>query len=229
MQLTAIIPSHAKRFVTRHSSLGLAAALFAATGLFGEASAQTVIRTNGGTETATGTDVSTVQKAAGYANRDVITVSGTSATSLAPFTASVRVEGAYTVDNFTVQSGTSEKQYIGGLANGRNYVLKLGNKNYDLTFKNVEFQNTGVAQNTAGIFLTMDQATSRVTLNLDNASFTKFKGSGDTNYGGVINSSGDLTIRGTNVVSFHGNDTGAGGAIFANLKNHGSPSRSCRK
>ncbi|MBR0192073.1 MAG: PEP-CTERM sorting domain-containing protein [Thermoguttaceae bacterium] len=178
--------------------------------------AQTVIRTNGGTETATGTDVSTVQKADGYASGDVITISGTSATSLAPFTASVRVEGAYTVDNFTVQSGTSDKQYIGGLANSRNYVLKLGNRNYNLTFKNVEFQNTDVAQNTAGIFLIMDQATSTVTLNLDNASFTKFKGSGDSNYGGVINSSGDLTINGTNTVSFYGNATGSGGAIFAN-------------
>ena len=90
--------------------------------------AQTVVRTNGGTETATGTDVSVVQKADGYASGDVISVSGTSETSIAPFSASVRVEGAYTVDNFTVQSGTSDKQYIGALANSRNYVLKLGNK-----------------------------------------------------------------------------------------------------
>ncbi|MCR5164028.1 MAG: hypothetical protein K6C40_08440, partial [Thermoguttaceae bacterium] len=176
-----------------------------------------VVRTNGGTETATGTDVSTVQKAAGWASGDVITISGTSSTNLAPFSASVRVEGAaYTVDTFTVQSGTSGKQYIGGLADGRNYVLKLGNKNYNLTFKDVEFQNTGVAQNTSGIFLIMDQGTSTLTLNLDNASFTKFQGSGDSNYGGVINSSGDLTINGTNTVSFYGNGTGSGGAIFAN-------------
>ncbi|MCR5162731.1 MAG: hypothetical protein K6C40_01810, partial [Thermoguttaceae bacterium] len=180
------------------------------------ASAQSIVRTNGGTETATGTDVSTVQKADGYASGDVLTVSGTSATNIAPFTTSVRVEGSYTVDTFTIQSGTSDKQYIGGLANARNYVLKLGNRNYNLTFKNVEFQNTDVAQNTGGIFLIMDQATSTVTLNLDNASFTKFKGSGDSNYGGVINSSGDLTINGTNTVSFYGNATGSGGAIFAN-------------
>ena len=177
--------------------------------------AQTVVRTNGGTETATGTDVSVVQKADGYASGDVISVSGTSETSIAPFSASVRVEGSYTVDNFTVQSGTSDKQYIGALANSRNYVLKLGNKNYNLTFKNVEFQNNDVPQDTAGIFLIMDQATSTVTLNLDNASFTKFKGSKDGNYGGIINSSGDLTINGTNTVSFYGNGTGSGGAIFA--------------
>ena len=180
------------------------------------ANAQTVVRTNGGTETATGTDVSTVQKADGYASGDVISVSGTSATSIAPFSASVRVEGSYTVDNFTVQSGTADKQYIGALPNSRNYVLKLGNKNYNLTFKNVEFQNNDIAQNTAGIFMIMDQATSTVTLNLDNASFTKFQGSGDGNYGGIINSSGDLTINGTNTVSFYGNGTGSGGAIFAN-------------
>ena len=178
--------------------------------------AQTVVRTNGGTETATGTDVSTVQKADGYASGDVISVSGTSATSIAPFSASVRVEGSYTVDNFTVQSATSDKQYIGALPNSRNYVLKLGNKNYNLTFKNVEFQNNDIPQDTGGIFLIMDQATSTVTLNLDNASFTKFKGSKDGNYGGIINSSGDLTINGTNTVSFYGNGTGSGGAIFAN-------------
>ena len=177
--------------------------------------AQTVVRTNGGTETASGTDVSVVQKADGYASGDVISVSGTSESSIAPFSASVRVEGSYTVDNFTVQSGTIDKQYIGALADGRNYVLKLGNKNYNLTFKNVEFQNNDVPQDTAGIFLIMDQATSTVTLNLDNASFTKFKGSKDGNYGGIINSSGDLTINGTNTVSFYGNGTGSGGAIFA--------------
>ncbi|MBQ6614821.1 MAG: PEP-CTERM sorting domain-containing protein [Thermoguttaceae bacterium] len=178
--------------------------------------AQTVVRSNGGTETATGTDVSVVQKAAGYAVGDVMSVSGTSATNIAPFSASVRVEGSYTVDNFTVQSATADKQYIGALANSRNYVLKLGNKNYNLTFKNVEFQNNDIPQDTAGIFLIMDQATSTVTLNLDNASFTKFKGSKDGNYGGIINSSGDLTINGTNTVSFYGNGTGSGGAIFAN-------------
>ena len=179
--------------------------------------AQTVVRTNGGTETATGTDVSTVQKADGWASGDVISVSGTSATSIAPFSSSVRVESSsnYTVTDFTVQSATGDKQYIGALPNSRNYVLKLGNKNYNLTFKNVEFQNNDIAQNTAGIFLIMDQATSTVTLNLDNASFTKFQGSGDGNYGGIINSSGDLTINGTNTVSFYGNGTGSGGAIFA--------------
>ncbi|MBR0239062.1 MAG: autotransporter-associated beta strand repeat-containing protein [Thermoguttaceae bacterium] len=177
--------------------------------------AQTVVRTNGGTQTATGTDVSTVQQADGYASGDVISVSGTSATSIAPFSASVRVEGSYTVDNFTVQSATSDKQYIGALPNSRNYVLKLSNKNYNLTFKNVEFQNNDIPQDTAGIFLIMDQATSTLTLNLDNASFTKFKGSKDGNYGGIINSSGDLTINGTNTVSFYGNGTGSGGAIFA--------------
>ena len=95
--------------------------------------AQTVVRTNGGTETATGTDVSVVQKADGYASGDVMSVSGTSATNLAPFSTSVRVESSsnYTVTDFTVQSATGDKQYIGALPNSRNYVLKLANTNYN--------------------------------------------------------------------------------------------------
>ncbi|MBR5711348.1 MAG: PEP-CTERM sorting domain-containing protein [Thermoguttaceae bacterium] len=183
-------------------------------------SAQTVVRTNGGTQTATGTDVSVVQKADNFANGDVISVSGTSETSIAPFTASVRLEGSYTVDTFTVQSGTSEKQYIGGLASNRNYVLKYY-KDYDLTFKNVEFQNTGNAQNTFGIFLTMNATapsgsttTPTVTLNLDNASFTKFKASGSNNGGVLYSSTANLTINGSNVVSFHNNSASLGSAII---------------
>ena len=177
--------------------------------------AQTVVRTNGGADTASGTDVSLVQKAAGYASGDVISVSGTSASNIAPFTSSVRLEGDYKVIDFTVQSATAgTKQYIGGLSNSRSYVLKLTNTNYNLTFKDVEFQNTNVAQNTFGIFLTMNaDSASTVTLNLDNASFTKFKASG-TNSGGVIYTQGDLTINGTNVVSFYGNGAHSGGAIF---------------
>ena len=98
--------------------------------------AQTVVRTNGGADTASGTDVSLVQKAAGYASGDVISVSGTSASSIAPFTSSVRLEGDYKVIDFTVQSATAgTKQYIGGLSNSRSYVLKLTNTNYNLTFK----------------------------------------------------------------------------------------------
>lgn len=176
--------------------------------------AQTVIRTNNGTQTATGTDVSTVQKATGWASGDVISVSGTSASNIAPFTTSVRVEGtAYTVTNFTVQSGTSDKQYIGAVSGNRNYVLKLTNKNYDLTFKNVEFKYNQDPQETFGIFLTMNVSGSTVKLNLDNASFTDFKATG--NAGAVIYTTGALTIKGTNVVSFKGNKASTGGAIFS--------------
>ena len=186
--------------------------------------AQTVVRTNGETQTATGTDVSTVQTADNYASGDVITVSGTSETSIAPFTSEVRVEGSatnpYNVIDFTVQSATGDKQYIGGLSNNRNYTLKLSNKKYNLTFKNVEFQNNDIAQKTSGIFINMDQNSSTLTLNLDNASFTKYKGNTDTNniYGGVIYSNGDLKINGSNVVSFHGNSARSGGAIFGGGK-----------
>ena len=177
--------------------------------------AQTVVRTNGGTETATGTDVSLVQKAADFASGDVINVSGTSPTNIAPFTSSVRVESSsnYTVDNFTVQSATGDKQYIGALSNARNYVLKLTDTNYNLTFKDVEFYYNKNAQNTFGIFLTMNVDRSTVTLNLDNASFTKFNASG-SNAGGVIYSTGDLTINGSNDVSFTENNSNSGGVIY---------------
>ena len=178
--------------------------------------AQTVVRTNGGTETATGTDVSVVQKAAGYAVGDVMSVSGTSATNIAPFSSSVRLEGDYKVIDFTVQSATAgTKQYIGAVSGNRSYVLKLTNTNYNFTFKDVEFKYNQNPQDSFGIFITMNaDSVSPVTLNLDNASFTNFQAPGDTRQGGVVYTMGDLSINGSNVVSFSGNKTGTGGALF---------------
>ncbi len=178
--------------------------------------AQTVVRTNGGTETATGTDVSVVQTAAGYAAGDVMSVSGTSATNIAPFANSVRLEGDYKVIDFTVQSATAgTKQYIGAVSGNRSYVLKLTNTNYNFTFKDVEFKYNQNPQDSFGIFITMNaDSVSPVTLNLDNASFTNFQAPGDTRQGGVVYTMGDLSINGSNVVSFSGNKTGTGGALF---------------
>ena len=105
--------------------------------------AQTVVRTNGGTETGTGTDVSDVQLTYGSADQDVISVDGTSETVLAPFATEVNApNGGYNVSVFTVQSATGEKQYIGApaSASSHNYVLS-GSSSYNLTFNNVEFQN----------------------------------------------------------------------------------------
>ncbi len=178
--------------------------------------AQTVVRTNGGTETATGTDVSVVQTAAGYGVGDVMSVSGTSATNIAPFANSVRLEGNYKVIDFTVQSATAgTKQYIGAVSGNRSYVLKLTNTNYNFTFKDVEFKYNQNPQDSFGIFITMNaDSVSPVTLNLDNASFTNFQAPGDTRQGGVVYTMGDLSINGSNVVSFSGNKTGTGGALF---------------
>ena len=65
------------------------------------------------------------------------------------------------------------------------------------------------------IFITMNaDSVSPVTLNLDNASFTNFQAPGDTRQGGVVYTMGDLSINGSNVVSFSENKTGTGGALF---------------
>ena len=181
-----------------------------------------VVRTNGTATPVTGTDVSTVQTTAGYASGDVISVSGTSETSLAPFSTEVRADGTssnpYNVYDFTVQSGTSDIQYISAPPAGkRNYIFLVGNKEYNLTFKNVDFQNNDTPQNNSGIFLHMNQASSSVTLNLDNASFSKYKAQIGTNNntGAIIYSLGDVTIKGKNTVSFKGNVAYSGGVIFA--------------
>ena len=181
--------------------------------LTASAMAQNVIRYNAaGEETASGTDVGAVQQSGdngGPVAGDVIKISGTApqATSYGD-----------PITRFTIQSATpGVKQTINAGAT-RLYNFNDGNKTYDITLKDLDFQGyPSAVGNAIGLYMHTSPACT-LDIKTDNVSFTGFKNSGY--HGGVfgLDGSGNLKITATNGLVFEGNRSNAstGGAIHVN-------------
>ena len=167
--------------------------------------AQTVVRTNGGTETGSGSDVATVQTADGAAEGDVLTISGTSTHNslVAP------------VRTFTVQSANSTAQTINAGTAGCYNLAESGA--YTITLSNLNYQGNSTAVANDGGFMYINNSGAAPALTLNNVSFSGFKL--DNKHGGVICvNQGSLTINSTGTLSFSNNNAagsdGRGAAIY---------------
>ncbi|MBQ3351080.1 MAG: hypothetical protein IJG38_11815 [Thermoguttaceae bacterium] len=188
----------------------LAIGLFALTA---SAMAQNVIRYNAaGEETASGTDVGAVQQSAdngGPVAGDVIEISGT-----APQATSY----GNPITKFTIQSATPGVKQTINAGNTRLYNFNDGNKTYDITLKDLDFQGypSAVAE-AIGLYMHTSPACT-LDIKTDNVSYTGFQAS--THHGGVfgLDGSGNLKITATNGLVFDSNRSNAstGGAIHVN-------------
>ena len=181
--------------------------------LTASAMAQNVIRYNAaGEETASGSDVGAVQQSGdngGPAAGDVIKISGT---------ATQATSYGDPITKFTIQSTTpGTKQTINAGAT-RLYNFNDGNKTYDITLKDLDFQGyPDPVGNAIGLYMHTSPACT-LDIKTDNVSFTGFKNAGY--HGGVfgIDGSGNLKITATNGLVFDSNRSNAstGGAIHVN-------------
>ncbi len=122
---------------------------------------------------------------------------------------------SYLVRTFTVESADGNKKTVPAITNStyyRNYSLEASGATYNLTFNNLDFQGTGSAISHWGLFLHLNQTNANLTINLNNVSFTNYKGAVSNGHGGVIESKSPATINGSNV-SFTQNEGTSGGAI----------------
>ena len=181
--------------------------------LTASAMAQNVIRYNAaGEETASGTDVGAVQQSGdngGPVAGDVIKISGTApqATSYGD-----------PITRFTIQSATPGVKQTINAGNTRLYNFNDGNKTYDITLKDLDFQGyPSAVGNAIGLYMHTSPACT-LDIKTDNVSFTGFKNAGY--HGGVfgIDGSGILKITATNGLVFDSNRSNAstGGAIHVN-------------
>ena len=194
--------SHAspRLIFTRAIALLLALVLFTASSW-----ADVVERSNpNNTYTASGSDVATVQKAANYANGDILTISGNathnSTVSLTP-----------TYNTFTVRSNGSDKQTINGSANP--FYNISGNGSYTFNLNNLSYN--GNSGNISFLKSNSYTQTETITINADNVSFEEFKLRTIYNQYGNLNFSGATS---QSEISFSNNSAGnyGGGAVYAN-------------
>ena len=194
--------SHAspRLIFTRAIALLLALVLFTASSW-----ADVVERSNpNNTYTASGSDVATVQKAANYANGDILTISGNathnSTVSLTP-----------TYNTFTVRSNGSDKQTINGSANP--FYDISGNGSYTFNLNNLSYN--GNSGNISFLKSNAYTKTETITINADNVSFEEFKLRTIYNQYGNLNFSGATS---QSEISFSNNSAGnyGGGAVYAN-------------
>ncbi len=194
--------SHAspRLIFTRAIALLLALVLFTASSW-----ADVVERSNpNNTYTASGSDVATVQKAANYANGDILTISGNathnSTVSLTP-----------TYNTFTVRSNGSDKQTINGSANP--FYNISGNGSYTFNLNNLSYN--GNSGNISFLKSNSYSQTETITINADNVSFEEFKLRTIYNQYGNLNFSGATS---QSEISFSNNSAGnyGGGAVYAN-------------
>ena len=161
--------------------------------------------------TASGSDISIVQKESGAANGDVIIVSGTAThTTTVPYQSS----GGYPAETFTIRSATDGVQQTVNAGTSRFYNFNNGVHTYNFTLKDLAYQgNDAVITSCIGVFLHSSAALT-MNLNLDNVSFTGFK---ETQYTGAVIGFdyGYLNINASNGVVFDGNQAlGTGSAEY---------------
>ena len=162
--------------------------------------------------TASGTDVGAVQKSTdngGPVAGDVIKISGT---------ATQATSYGDPITKFTIQSTTPGTKQTINAGNTRLYNFNDGNKTYDITLKDLDFQGyPDAVSNAIGLYMHTSPACT-LDIKTDNVSFTGFKNAGY--HGGVfgIDGSGNLKITATNGLVFEGNRSNAstGGAIHVN-------------
>ena len=164
------------------------------------------------TPNAYGSEVSSVQIAAGAANGDIIKVSGN--TTFTSGLGTAYSTNPFNVRTFTIQSANENMQTI-SVTSGRCYDLNTAAQNYNITIKNIFYQGDNTPTYCSGRFIIQSKSDSTLTLDLNNVTFKQFKGtnSGSNNaIGGVIRSNCPVSISGDNV-KFIENSSCEGGAL----------------